>query len=85
MTGRHPGFRHAAATSWALVGVGVAGTLGASLLAYLGTSQSSDLEVDQGSAVTLLDDAPISRPQTPTSTSVSQSYAPRIHARSFGS
>ncbi len=39
MNARESGFRRAAATSWALAGVGLAGVIGASALAYADTLQ----------------------------------------------
>jgi protein TonB len=45
------GFRHAAVTSWALVGVGVAGVAGASALAYADTVKPTVADVGADAAV----------------------------------
>ncbi len=45
------GFRRAAVTSWALVGAGIAGVTGASLLAYSDTVKPAKAEVSADAAV----------------------------------
>ena len=86
MTSAKDGFRRAKATSWTLVGVGAAGVVGASLLAYSDTAEKQY----QSNA----DDPPAALPATPplatwqyptTTTSVAPSYSPQIHTRSHGS
>lgn len=75
------GFRRAAAASWLLVGVGVAGTVGASVVAYAGTVQKQSGQIPAAEAsptVPLVVGTP-----TPT-TSTAPSYSPH-HTQSRGS
>ncbi len=78
----HPGFRRAAAISWTLAGVGAAGVVGASLLAWGDTLEKQADSALPGS-VAELPEATLSRPTT--TTSMAPSYAPRMQTRSRGS
>ena len=64
------GFRRAAATSWALAGIGIAGVGGASVLAYGDTVKpvSADAQVDavQPAQVDLGSNAPLNIPPAPS-------------------
>jgi periplasmic protein TonB len=78
------GLRRAAVTSWALIGVGTAGVIGATTLAY------ADLVKAPSSETAYPADAapPINGPYATyatTSTSMAPSYSPGIHTRSHGS
>ncbi len=82
MNTRHPGFRRAAAVSWTLAGVGVAGVVGASLLAWADTVEKQTDSALPG-WVQLPAVPPLSAPTT--TTSMAPSYAPRFHTQSRGS
>ena len=66
MNTRHPGFRRAAAVSWTLAGVGVAGVVGASLLAWADTVEKQTDSALPG-WVQLPAVPPLSAPTTTTS------------------
>ena len=51
MDSPRPGFRRAAVTSWALVGVGIAGVAGASALAYTDTVKPAAADVGADAAI----------------------------------
>ena len=51
MDSPRPGFRRAAVTSWALVGVGIAGVAGASALAYADTVKPAAADVGADAAI----------------------------------
>ena len=51
MDSPRPGFRRAAVTSWALVGVGIAGVAGASALAYADTVKPAVADVGADAAI----------------------------------
>ncbi len=83
MTTPHPGFRRATAVSWSLAGIGVAGVVGASVLAWAGTVEKpADSPVQDSVA----EPAPATRsaPTTAT-TSIAPSYGSQFHTRSQGS
>lgn len=79
-----PRIRRAATVSWTLAGVGIAGVVGSSLLAWADTveakTQYAQPESAQQPAAPVLP-----APEMTTSTSVSPSYSPRAHTRSRGS
>ena len=83
MTTPHPGFRRAATVSWSLAGIGVAGVVGASLLAWADTV---DKQLDAPIADSVAEPAPATR-SAPTTTTmpIAPSYAPQFHTRSRGS
>ncbi|HNM86209.1 MAG TPA: hypothetical protein PKI77_17005 [Mycobacterium sp.] len=79
----HPGFRRAAAVSWTLAGVGAAGVVGASLLAWADTLEKQ-ADAAMPASVAQLPEATLAEEPT-TTTSVPPIYAPRMHTRSRGS
>ena len=69
MDSPRPGFRRAAVTSWALVGVGIAGVAGASALAYADTVKPAAADVGADAALPAPEElCPLLPPRTSTGT-----------------
>jgi len=79
------GFRRAAVASWALVGVGIAGVLGGSVLAYADTIEKQSAQASAGPAEAAPAAPVIAGTAVTTTTSMAPSYSPSYHSRTRGS